>query len=56
MKPQDLVAAALKGLDRGEPWVFPPLSDPSLWDQYRKASEALVGGLLNGTPAARYAA
>jgi len=55
MKPQDLVAAALKGLDRGEPWVFPSLADPSVWDAYQTSREALVGGLMNGTPAARYA-
>ncbi|HEX3504880.1 MAG TPA: SDR family oxidoreductase [Xanthobacteraceae bacterium] len=55
MKPQDFVAAALKGLDRGEAWVFPSLSDPAVWDNYQKAREALVGGLMNGTLAARYA-
>jgi hypothetical protein len=56
MKPQHLVDAALKGLDRGEPWVFPSLPEPSLWDDFQKTRQALVGGLMNGAPAARYAA
>jgi uncharacterized protein len=56
MTPQDLVTAALRGLDRGESWVFPSLSDFSVWDDFQKARQALVGGLMNGAPAARYAA
>jgi short-subunit dehydrogenase len=56
MKPQQLVDAALKGLDRGESWVFPSLADEALWDDYQKTRQALVGGLMNGAPAARYAA
>jgi short-subunit dehydrogenase len=56
MKPQQLVDAALKGFDRREPWVFPSLSEQSLWDDYQKTRQALVGGLMNGAPAARYAA
>ena len=56
MKPQHLVDAALKGLDRGESWVFPSLSEQALWDDYQKTRQALVGGLMNGAPAARYAA
>jgi short-subunit dehydrogenase len=56
MKPHDLVDAALKGLDRGEPWVFPSLPDPAGLDAHQKTRQALVGGLMNGAPAARYAA
>jgi short-subunit dehydrogenase len=56
MKPRDLVDAALKGLDRGEPWVFPSLSEPAIWEEHQKTRQVLVGGLMNGTPAARYAA
>lgn len=56
MKPHDLVDAALKGLDRGEPWVFPSLADPAVWDAHQTTRQALVGGLMNGAPAARYAA
>jgi uncharacterized protein len=56
MKPHDLVNAALKGLDRGEPWVFPSLPEPAVWDDHQKTRQSLVGALMNGTPAARYAA
>jgi short-subunit dehydrogenase len=56
MKPQHLVEAALKGLDRGESWVFPSLPEQTLWDDHQKTRQALVGGLMNGAPAARYAA
>jgi uncharacterized protein len=56
MKPQSLVDAALKGLDRGESWVFPSLPDQALWNDHEKTRQALVGGLMNGAPAARYAA
>jgi uncharacterized protein len=56
MKPQDLVQAALKGLDRGESWVFPSLSEQAVWDDHEKTRQALVGGLMNGALAARYAA
>jgi short-subunit dehydrogenase len=56
MKPQDLVDVALKGLDRREPWVFPSLAEPAIWEDYQKTRQSLVGGLMNGTPAARYAA
>jgi short-subunit dehydrogenase len=56
MKPQHLVEAALKGLDRGEPWVFPSLPELAVWDDHQKTRQALVGGLMNGAPAARYAA
>jgi short-subunit dehydrogenase len=56
MKPQHLVEAALKGLDRGESWVFPSLSEQVVWEDHQKTREALVGGLMNGALAARYAA
>jgi len=56
MTPQDLVEAALKGLDRGESWVFPSLPDQALWNDHEKTRQALVGGLMNGALAARYAA
>lgn len=56
MKPQHLVEAALRGLDRRESWVFPSLPNQALWNDYEKTRQGLVGGLMNGTPAARYAA
>jgi hypothetical protein len=55
MKPQELVDAALKGLDRGESWVFPSLPEQAVWDDHQKTRQALVGGLMNGALAARYA-
>lgn len=54
MKLDAFAASALKGLDQGEAWVFPSLADPIVWQNYQKAREALVGGLMSGTPAARY--
>jgi short-subunit dehydrogenase len=56
MKPHELVNAALKGLDRGEQWVFPSLPDPAIWDNHQRTRQALVEGLMSGAPAARYAA
>jgi short-subunit dehydrogenase len=56
MKPQHLVEAALKGLDRRESWVFPSLYEQALWENHQKTRQALVGGLMNGALAARYAA
>ena len=56
MTPQDLVGSALKGFDRGETWVFPSLANVASWDDFQKARQALVGGLMSGKPAARYAA
>jgi short-subunit dehydrogenase len=56
MKPQHLVEAALKGLDRDELWVFPSLPEQGIWDDHQKTRQTLVGGLMNGALAARYAA
>jgi uncharacterized protein len=55
MTRDDLVKGALAGLDQGEPWVFPSLSDPAVWDAYQGARNALVGGMMRGTLAERYA-
>lgn len=55
MKPQQLVDAALKALDRGENWVFPSLPGQAVWDNHQKTRQALVDGLMNGALAARYA-
>jgi short-subunit dehydrogenase len=56
MKPEDLVQAALIGLDKGEEWVMPSLADTKLWDGFQKARGELVGGMMNGKLAARYSA
>jgi len=56
MKPDDLVQAALIGLDKREEWVMPSLADATLWDEYQKARGNLVNGMMSGKPASRYAA
>lgn len=55
MKSEDLVNAALIGLDRRENWVLPSLGDASVWEAFQTARTDLVKGMMNGTPADRYA-
>jgi hypothetical protein len=43
MKQQRLVDVALKGLDRGESWVFLSLPEQAVWDDHQKTRQALVG-------------
>jgi short-subunit dehydrogenase len=54
MSVEDLVDAALVGLDKGEFVTIPALQDAGLWDAYEAARGAMVGKLSNATPAARY--
>lgn len=54
MSSDDLVDAALIGLDRGEFATIPPLQDAALYDGYESAREAMVGELSHATPALRY--
>lgn len=54
MSSDDLVHAALIGLDRGEFATIPPLQDAALYDAYESAREAMVGELSHATPALRY--
>lgn len=54
MSSEDLVDAALIGLDRQEFATVPPLQDPELFDSYEAARRAMIGKLSNATPAARY--
>jgi len=54
MSSDDLVDAALIGLDRGEFVTIPPLQDAALFDAYEGARQAMVGQLSNATPALRY--
>ena len=54
MKREDLVAAALLGLDRREEWVLPSLADVAVWDAYEAGRAELVKGMMNGALAARY--
>ena len=56
MEPEDLVDAALAGLDMGEFVTVPSLPDIAAWNAYEAARQALGPGLSRDKPAARYAA
>ncbi len=56
MKADDLVAAALVGLDKGEQWVLPSLADAGLWDAFQAGRTNLVKGMMSGAVAERYTA
>ena len=54
MEADDLVAAALAGLDRGESVTVPPLHDEGLWRDFEAARAALEPHLSSRDPAPRY--
>jgi short-subunit dehydrogenase len=54
MTTEDLVDAALAGLDQGEIVTIPALPEKSEWDSYEAARRAMSGKLSNKTPASRY--
>jgi short-subunit dehydrogenase len=54
MAPEDLVEAALIGLDRGEIVTAPTIADESVWRAYEAARHALGPYLAAGKPASRY--
>jgi short-subunit dehydrogenase len=54
MSAEDMVDAALVGLDRGELVTLPALPDQADWDRYETARRAMFGRLSNAQPAARY--
>ncbi|MHC2298033.1 SDR family NAD(P)-dependent oxidoreductase [Rhizobium mongolense] len=54
MSGEDLVDAALVGLERGEFATIPSLQDGSLFDAYETARRAMMGRLSSSTPAGRY--
>jgi uncharacterized protein len=54
MNVDDLVDAALVGLDRGEEVTIPPLAEEELWTAFEDARQALKGRLSRREPAARY--
>ena len=54
MSVDDMVDAALAGLDRGEFATIPALPDVDLWNAYEGARLALVPHLSLATPASRY--
>lgn len=55
MTSEDLVDAALAGLDQGELVTIPPVEDLQLWDSWEAARLALFSASRNGKPASRYA-
>jgi uncharacterized protein len=55
MPAEDMVDAALSGLDQGEFITIPALPDIRQWQAYEAAREVLVPNLSRSEPAARYA-
>ena len=54
MTAENMVDAALAGLDQGETVTWPSVADASLWDKYEAARSELFANTQAGTPAARY--
>ncbi|HVX75203.1 MAG TPA: SDR family oxidoreductase [Bradyrhizobium sp.] len=54
MKVDDMVDAALAGLDQGELVTIPALPDIADWQAYEAARQKLMPNLSRNTPAARY--
>ena len=56
MRAEDLVDAALAGLDQGELVTIPALPDAADWNAYEAARQTLMPNLSRSTPASRYLA
>ena len=54
MTTENMVDAALAGLDQGEAITWPSVADASLWEKYDAARSELFAGTQAGTPAPRY--
>jgi len=54
MKAEDMVDAALAGLDQGEIITIPSLPEVADWQTYEAARQKLMPNLSRSTPAARY--
>jgi uncharacterized protein len=54
MSPEDMVDAALAGLDQGEPETIPGLQDGDEWIRFEAARRGLAQRLGNSRPAPRY--
>ena len=54
MSPEDVVDAALAGLEQGEVVTIPGLPDVAEWKTFDAARHTLVGHARTATPAARY--
>lgn len=56
MQAQDVVDAALAGLDQGELFTIPSLPEVADWDAYQAARQKLMPNLSRHVPAERYRA
>ena len=54
MSGEDMVDAALAGLEQGEFVTIPALEDDGLWNTYETARRAMFGKLSRDVPASRY--
>ncbi|MGB7800201.1 SDR family NAD(P)-dependent oxidoreductase [Buttiauxella sp.] len=54
MTTENMVDAALAGLDQGEEVTVPPLHDLALWEAYESARLAIFDASRTGVPAPRY--
>ncbi len=54
MSAEDMVDAALAGLDQGEIVTIPSLPDKAEWDGFDAARRAMSGKLSSAVPASRY--
>jgi short-subunit dehydrogenase len=54
MSPEDLVDAALAGLDQGEVVTIPSLANKTEWDRFEAARRAMSDHLSSAVPASRY--
>lgn len=54
MTAEDMVDAALAGLDQGEFVTIPAVPDPTQWESFEAARQALMPNLSHAEPAARY--
>ena len=54
MSAEDMVDAALAGLDQGEIVTIPSLPDKAEWDGYEAARRAMSGKISKAVPASRY--
>ncbi|MFN3859598.1 MAG: SDR family NAD(P)-dependent oxidoreductase [Caulobacter sp.] len=56
LTPQQLVDAALAGVEAGETVTVPSLADPAVWEQLEASRQAFMGGVGSGQVAPRYRA
>ncbi|RRB46832.1 SDR family oxidoreductase, partial [Escherichia coli] len=54
MKAEDMVDAALAGLDQGAVFTVPSLPEAADWQAYEAARQKLMPNLSRSVPAARY--